>query len=169
MSVVDQKYRTPLFGEAPGVMTALCAGRGRLRLYVFVALLSCSSAALACSVNASAVSFAQFNPLADSTNYGSGVIDISCPSSTSYTVSLSAGQGSFSSRYMTSGENQLLYNLYTGPSYDHIWGDGSGVTVQVSGSADTSGTSHTVYGRVPPQSSATVGHYSDGIVVTVSY
>lgn len=141
----------------------------QFQLWLGVGVLSCAPIALACSVNVGAISFAQFNPLADSASYGSGVIDISCPSITSYTVALSTGQGSYSARSMTSGEHQLSYNLHTSPAYDSVWGDGSGISVQVGGSAGTSGNSHTVYGRLPVQPAAVVGQYSDVIVVTVSY
>ena len=133
------------------------------------AVLLSTSLGLACSVNAGPVSFAQINPLLGTAYYGTGVIDVACPSLTSYSISLSTGQGSFSARRMTSGERELFYNLYTGPAHANVWGDGTGGSIQVNGEAGSSGSSHTVYGRLPVQSGAVVGLYSDSIVVTVSY
>lgn len=143
--------------------------RSRAWRWLVVGISLCPSLVLACSVNAGAISFAQINPLLGVAHYGSGVIDVTCPSLTSYSISLSAGQGSFASRHMTAAGHELLYNLYTGPSHQQVWGDGSGSSAQVSGEAGLSGNSHTVYGRLPAQSTARVGQYSDVITVTVSY
>ncbi len=68
-----------------------------------------------------------------------------------------------------SGTHELSYNLYTDATHTMIWGDGTGGSTTVSGTADQSGTEHTIYGRVPWQPQAVPGSYSDSIVITISY
>ncbi len=69
---------------------------------------------------------------------------------------------------MAKGADRLNYNLYTNSSHTIVWGDGTGVTVTVSGNAATA--SHTVYGRIAgSQNAARLGAYTDSITVTVTF
>lgn len=99
----------------------------------------------------------------------SSTVQVSCPELTEYSISLSAGSGSFSSRRLSSGALELQYQLYADASRVNPWGDGSGGSVRVNGSADPGGSLHTVYGRVPHQPLAKPGIYSDSLLVTVSF
>lgn len=128
-----------------------------------------SPAAIACTVSSALLAFGAINPLDKLERDSSADITVTCPSLTMYTVSLSAGSGTYNQRTLRSGSNILNYNLYIDPQRTLIWGDGSGVTRTVQSSADTMGTTHTVYGTVPAQPRAVPGVYSDSIVVTVSY
>lgn len=128
-----------------------------------------SAPALACTVTHSVLSFGAINPLNDLRRDSTADITIACPAPTAYSISLSTGAGSYLQRVMTSNLAELKYNLYLDPQRTQPWGDGSGLTVVASGSADTAGTTHTVYGSVPADRRARPGVYSDTIVVTVTF
>lgn len=125
--------------------------------------------ASACTVSATSAAFGTIDPLVNTETLSTATLSVSCPESTSYTVALGPGSGTIENRRMVSGTHELSYNLYTDASRSMIWGDGTGGSTTVSGTADSSGTDHTVYGHVPWQPSAVPGTYSDSIVVTVTY
>ncbi|RDS79325.1 SCPU domain-containing protein [Dyella monticola] len=120
-----------------------------------------------CSATTTGVSFGTYDPFASAPLDSTGSVSVTCSASTSYIVALSAGQGSFASRTMSSGAHLLAYNLYTDTLRTTVWGDGSGSTTTVPGSGTSA--SYTVYGRVPALQNAYVGAYSDSIIVTVSF
>ncbi len=126
-----------------------------------------------CSVNNPSLVFGSFNTLTGSNNVDStATITVNCDASTSYNIALSpGGSGTYNPRRMASGGNHLEYNLYTSAGYSQIWGDGSGGSSTVAGSALTGSRDHTVYGRIPlsTQRGASVGSYSDSITLTVTY
>lgn len=123
----------------------------------------------ACMVSSTVLSFGAIDPLIQMQHDSTAEILVTCDASTQYAISLSAGQGTFSQRTMVSASGTLNYNLYIDSQRTLIWGDGTGITRTVNGSADTSGTAHTVYASVPWQSRAIPGTYGDSIVITVIY
>lgn len=138
-------------------------------LIVGVPLLMLAQAADACTASATSHQFGMINPLDRTATSSVSSITISCPSTTSYSISLSAGAGTYAERLMHSGSDALSYNLYSDSNHQTIWGDGTGGSAVVNGSADSGGTSHSVYGNVPSQPQAVPGSYSDSIVVTVTF
>lgn len=120
-----------------------------------------------CSASAQSVAFGSYDSLSSSALDGVGTVSVSCDSVTTFTISLSAGTGTYSARKMTSGLDELSYNLYTDSSRVLVWGDGSGSTSTVTASA-ASGI-YTVYGRIPARQNLAAGSFSDTITVTVTY
>jgi spore coat protein U-like protein len=121
-----------------------------------------------CSVSDTAVIFGTYDPTSSTPLDSTGSVAVTCSaSSASYTIALSAGQGSFASRELSSGAHLLAYNLYTDALRSMVWGDGSGATSTASGSGTSQ--SFNVYGRVPALQNAYVGSYADTIVVTVNF
>jgi spore coat protein U-like protein len=125
--------------------------------------------ACACSVTASALAFGSIDPLAGTHTDSSNSITVTCPAPTAYSLAIGSGQSGTMQRQMSSGGATLEYQLYADASRATIWGDGAGGGITVSGSADGTGTSHIVYGRVPAQPQATPGFYVDTLMVTVSF
>jgi spore coat protein U-like protein len=130
-----------------------------------------------------AVSFGAYNPLTfagkltSSDVLTNSTITVSCTGlaqPVNYTLKLSAGRSnSVSTRSMggTGGGNDMLYNLYTNPTYTAVWGDaGGGSTITGTlGQADGS-NNHIVYGRIPGgQNGLRAGSYSDALVITLEY
>lgn len=123
--------------------------------------------AAACTVVAQGVAFGTYNSLSATSLDSTGNVAVICDVIAPYTIALSAGNGSSSSRTMLSGAKTLDYNLFTDATRTGVWGDGSGNTGTVSGIGLFA--NHTVYGRMPPRQNAQVGSYSDLIIVTVTF
>src|SRR5215831_10431939 len=107
----------------------------------FIALLLGSSfagiacAAVTCSVSSAGVSYGVYDPLSAAALDSNGTLSVTCSiafpplvQTVNYTVGFSTGSGSMLARRMTSGANQLNYNLYTTSSRNQVWGDGNGST-----------------------------------------
>lgn len=139
------------------------------RALAAVVLLLFGAPAPACSVVASAMAFGAIDPLAGFSTDSSSSITVSCPALTPYSLSISTGQSGQLQRRMAAASAQLDYQLYADASRVSVWGDGAGGSITVSGSADSTGTTHTVYGRVPSQPQALAGNYVDSLIVTVSF
>lgn len=111
----------------------------------------------------------------------SGQVSVTCSALVlnalvSYTIALSAGSGTFSTRTMKNGGNSLNYNIYTDTSYASVWGDGSSSTSLVSGSYTLNiglisprTDDFATCGKIPAGQTSAVGNYSDTITVTVTF
>lgn len=154
-----------------------------LRHCLWMAIAFCALAASpafatdVCSVASTGTAFGIYNTISASNENVVGNIAVTCTGSigdaVSYTIALSPGNGSFSSRTMLAGGAQLNYNLYSDGARLNIWGDGTGGTSTVSDSytlpASSSTRMYTVYGEIPAQSGPTVGSYMDTVVITLNY
>jgi spore coat protein U-like protein len=121
-----------------------------------------------CTIAAMPVNFGLYNPLTPTPNVATGTVTMT------WTIALSPGNSSnFTTRKMLNGSSPLSYNLYTTAAYSNVWGDGSGATTVISGSALLSiGTSvypYTVYGRIPAGQDSAAGAFMDTIVVTLNF
>ncbi|MCI0466359.1 MAG: spore coat U domain-containing protein [Beijerinckiaceae bacterium] len=123
-----------------------------------------------CSVSATALNFGSAGVLAtnrDATN----TVNVTCNNGTPYTVALDGGQTGAADptqRKMALGGNQVTYALYRDSARSLPWGSTSGIdTLSATGTGSVQ--PHTVYGRVPPQTTPQPGTYTDTIVVTVTY
>lgn len=126
-----------------------------------------SGPVVACSVSATSLNFGVIDPLADLAAASTSTVTVDCPSASSYTLSVSAGNGSYGQRYLSDGSHQLDYNLYKDNNHTQVVGDGSGVSTTLSGTGSPG--SFTLYGYLPAQPAAVPGAYTDNLVVTVSY
>jgi spore coat protein U-like protein len=90
-----------------------------------------------------------------------------------YTISFSAGaSGDYYNRYMQQGTSLLKYNLYADQQHLQVLGDGTNSTMTITGSGnfntDTNLTNnHNIYAAIVPQQNATVGLYTDQVIVTI--
>lgn len=132
-----------------------------------------------CAASTADVAFGTYNPQAAGAATAVGNVSVSCAMISgislfvSYTIQLSKGSGSYTTRTMTSGANTLAYNLYTASNYATIWGDGSAGTSTVSDAyllaVGTVVRNFAVYGRAPALQNVAAGNYGDTIIVTVTY
>jgi spore coat protein U-like protein len=120
-----------------------------------------------CTVSAHGIDFGNYDPFSNQNLDSTANISVVCDVSTTYSVALSPGGGSFGSRVMSNGLHQLLYNLYTDATLATVWGDATGGTAIVGATGLTA--NHTVYGRIPARQNAYVGFYNDTIVVTLTF
>jgi spore coat protein U-like protein len=119
----------------------------------------------------SGINFGQYSALdIAANNTGVGSISISCHGlGPQRVIGLSTGQSNnFDARIMTSGANQINYNLYTNSARTLIWGDGNGASKSISVS-DSVLTTLNIFGQIPANQDASVGQYSDSIIVTIDF
>ena len=98
-------------------------------------------------------------------------IMVQCTNSTPYNIGLNGGSvaNSVSARQMKSAAGDLVnYALYQDAARTTNWGNTIG-TDTLSAVATGAAVTHTVYGRVPPQTTPAAGSYADTITVTVTY
>jgi len=98
-----------------------------------------------------------------------GSIRVNCINGLSYKILMDGGNsGNVNSRNMANTSNAaltVLYNLYTSATFATIWDNTTGLS-DVGNGADQW---HTVYGRVPVQTTPAAGTYQDTVNVTVSW
>jgi len=142
-----------------------------------------SAWAASCTVNAVSLVFPPFDTL--TVTDGVTTLDVGCQrtggqgETVNYTIALSAGSGTYATRLMFSGAEQLTYNLYTTAARNQVWGDGSAGTQLVGGTIVVPGppgrptitATHSVYGRIGAPQNVPAGTYITTlpIVVTVTY
>ena len=125
------------------------------------------SQSTSCTASSTSVAFGSYDPFSSSPNDAVGSVAVTCNVSASYTIALSAGQGTFTNRTLLNGTHSMNYNLYTDSLHSQVWGDGTGATHTVAGSGTSA--SYSVYGEIPALQNAYVGSYADSVVVTVSF
>ena len=132
-------------------------------------LVAAVPSAQACSVTAGTLAFGSIDPLSGLDTTSTSTISVTCPAPTNYTLGISSGQSGVLQRRMSAGSDTLEYQLFVDASHNTVWGDGAGMGVTVSGSADANGASHIVYGRLPSQPQARAGFYVGTLVVTATF
>ena len=142
-----------------------------------------------CTLSSSGLAFGAYQPLTvagvvtSADNKSDASLSIVCSNLLtlgSYTLALgpsTAGTGNrISNRYLAnaSGGPDMLFNVYTTPTYTTVWGDGntgsliSGVLPIISVGSLTQVV--TVYGKVPGgQNTLRVGTFSGSLLMTLTY
>ncbi len=151
----------------------------RLMLKVLIILsifhVSITNTYAACSINTpSGIAFGAYDifSLSDDTGTGSFSVTGCSVGARTYVTTLSTGSSnSFTTRTMKTSGNSLNYNLYTDATYTSIWGSGSGGTSSVSKTNGSGGTGSTItiYGKIPAEQDVYAGSYSDSITITISF
>lgn len=133
-----------------------------------------ASVASNCLITSTNLGFGSYDGSAALT--GSSDVKVRCSNGTIYTVSLSAGSGSFATRTMKNGTNNLEYNLYTTAGLTAVWGDGTASTATRGGTGTGLSAAReqtlTVFGSLPNNTAnqdAPAGAYTDTITATVTY
>ena len=98
-------------------------------------------------------------------------VTVQCTITTPFNVGLYGGTtvgGTTTTRLLTNGSATISYKLYSNAGRTTNWGNTVG-TDTVSGTGNGTTQGHTVYGRVPSQTSVAPGSFTDTITVTVTY
>ncbi len=132
-----------------------------------------------CSVQASAMSFGNYDIFLKIPLDSTGTVTVHCTANVpKATLSLgtSPNSGSFNPRKMkrSGGADLLTYNIYTDASRTTIFGDGNSGTAKIEltrprpgGKPEPWSQTATIYGRIPPGQDVSVGSYADALTVTV--
>jgi spore coat protein U-like protein len=140
----------------------------RIPLAILLGMLG-RQALAACTATVVPVIFGAYNPVSGQALDNAGRVDITCLPASAYTISMSAGLGSYAARTMASGPDRLAYNLYIDYARTVVWGDGTGGSFTVGGTAGITATSHTVHGRIPGGQTVRAGAYADTLLLTVAF
>ncbi|MGZ3172054.1 MAG: Csu type fimbrial protein [Croceibacterium sp.] len=147
-----------------------------IRKLIFAALLLFFGTGVAhangsCTPTSAGISFGTFTG-SQVTNIGSIVLTCSGNGNINYTVTLTAGNGTYATRLMKKGTPSLSYNLYKDAVFGQIWGDGTGGSTTLTGSVNVNTSSPIVtiplYAKLPAQALPAQGGYSDTITVSVA-
>jgi spore coat protein U-like protein len=100
-----------------------------------------------------------------------GSVEVTCPSGTAYSIALDAGEGpaaTTATRKMVMLGESIDYSLYQDSNRTEVWGDVLGEdTLDSTGTGDAQ--IHTIYAKVPIQSTPPVGTYQDTVTLVVHY
>jgi spore coat protein U-like protein len=147
----------------------------RFGAVVLTAFLACEARA-ACTVAATGINFGSYDVFVTAPRDSTGSVTVSCDQSppTDVTVAIgpSATSGGFNPRMMrhASRPDRLNYHLFTNPSMNVIWGDGTAgtSTVLLPRVKKNKPEIATIYGRILPGQDVSVGSYSDRLTVTIT-
>lgn len=158
--------------------------RGHTAAALLLALATAGQAQAGCTVSSSGMAFGAYQPLTfagkltsvDVTSNASiSVVCSGIATGGAYTIALgpSTAGNSISPRYLSnlSGGDNMVFNIYTAPTYSTIWGDGTTGAV-ISGGIPTgdSNQSQTVYGKIPAgQNMLRAGSFSGSMTMTLTY
>jgi spore coat protein U-like protein len=123
--------------------------------------------AATCSLSVQPLDFGNYDFQSSQDLESVGHVIVTCDVSTSFTIALSPGGGTYAARSMQNGVHRLAYNLYTDPTQTMVWGDGSGGSTVVGDSGTQ--VDRTVYGNAPAGQNPYIGIYSDAITVTLTF
>ena len=123
----------------------------------------------ACTINIIGVNFGSYDVFNNTASDSTGNIDVKCPNGVVYTIGLSAGNGTYKQRVMTSGANALNYNLYIAANRAVVWGVANSDGATVSDSGTDMSVNHVVYGRIPPRQNVRAGSYSDTVNLIITF
>jgi spore coat protein U-like protein len=149
--------------------------------WIVAAMLACAFAQAGtpvCTVATSGLAFGSYNPLPGASADTNGTISVTCSGAAgdtvAYTITLTAGLGSFSARKMVSVGDSLTYNLYRDSGCTQVWGDGTASTSTVNDSVTLTSssltTNYVVYSRIAGgQRTARAHVFFDTLLVTVIY
>jgi spore coat protein U-like protein len=150
---------------------------------LLAASLQPAAAVTQCSLVTTPMVFGSYNPVLGTAGTSSTSLVVEClaislPLTTvNYTLSMGTSNTSGSLQRQLAGPSgsRLDYNLFTDAGYATVWGNGSGGTGTVSGTAPlvllaaVVARTHTVYGRIPGGQVVRTGVYSDGLMVTIDF
>lgn len=129
-----------------------------------------------CEVTATPLPFGDYTPTNGSALQSTGTLTVSCQLIgllQSWTIQLSAGNGSYGSRRMRNGSHNLNYNIYRDAARSEVWGNGTGGSLSRTDSVTLFvglySKNYTLYGQVPALQDVAPGSYNDTIMVTVNY
>lgn len=101
-----------------------------------------------------------------------GTIGVQCTNTTPYNIGLNAGAGAgatVTTRRMSASTGATIdYALYRDSGLTQVWGDTVNSNT-LSGTGSGAVQTHTVYGRVPAQTTPAAGNYTDTVQVVVTY
>jgi spore coat protein U-like protein len=140
--------------------------RAALATVSFVLAFPGAAQAASCSIDAAlAVAFGAYDYLSAANTDSAGTITYTCHGGGAQVTLSQGSSGTYAQRTMSSGANQLGYNLYTNAAHTLVWGDSTSGTALQSVGVGT-GVNLQVFGSIPTGQNCASGSYGDTIMVT---
>jgi spore coat protein U-like protein len=124
-----------------------------------------------CAINSTATLNFGSNGVINSNIDQTANLKIQCTNTTPYKIGLNEGTGggTTTTRLMTgSGADTVQYKLFQDAGHTTNWGNDTAADTKNSTGTGAEQT-HTIYGRVPIQTTGAPDNYSDTVTVTVTY
>jgi spore coat protein U-like protein len=132
--------------------------------------LAAGDAHAGCTFSSSTLVFGNYDVFSPTPVDSVGTLTYDCSGTPTPVITLTAGNsGTYAQRWLLSGANALVYNLYLDAARMLVWGDGTGGTSSYSGTVGAT-ANVSVYGRIPAaQGTARAGVYTDSIIATINF
>jgi spore coat protein U-like protein len=129
-----------------------------------------STLSASCSVAASALSFGTQvpSPMTAAVD-ATATITATCTNGRAYTIGLNNGSGAGATetvRKMTGSSGTVDYAIYADSARTTVWGTGAAAVAQTGNGL---AQALTAYGRMPLQTGAAAGTYTDSVTVTITF
>ena len=96
----------------------------------------------------------------------SSTFNVKCTNGVGYTISLGNGANASGTQNRMENNGEFVnYETYSDSARTQVWDASS----TVAGTGTGADQSYTVYGRVPPQNTPSVGTFTDTVTITVTY
>jgi spore coat protein U-like protein len=133
-----------------------------------LAPLAAGEAAAFCNIDLTPVNFGTIDVMRR--NDSTGKVTVTCDQPATFLVGIGPSASGNGREMQGPDDAKLRYELYIDPGYSVPWGDGQSIGQMNGGSSNGSKPETlTVYGRVPAQSGALPGSYSDALLVTLLF
>jgi len=145
---------------------------------ILLAFFLAREAHAACNVSTTSVSFGGYDSFRTIPMDSTGSVTVSCdevpPPDPVISIGPSGTTGGFNPRKMRhqSAPDTLQYNLYTTPSLNVVWGDGTAGTSTIrlkNVKRQKPPVVVTIYGRIPARQDVRAGAYRDTLTVTITW
>ena len=113
-------------------------------------------------ISIGAIAFGNYDPTSPSDTTANGSVVVSATKSMTYTVYIGAD------RTLTSGANNLTYELYSDVGLTSAWGSTLATGVGYT-SAGVANATRTIYGKVAAGQDVVSGAYTDTVTITVEW
>jgi spore coat protein U-like protein len=140
---------------------------------------TCIGLGCTCNAGASTMNFGNYNPLSGAALTTTATVTVTCQAlvlnaAVAYDVTFSAGISGSAANRRFNNSNTLNYNIYNSGTYASVLGDGNSGTSKFTNSyilalLTPKVDNFTIYGRIPAQSAAIPGSYSDQITISVIF
>jgi spore coat protein U-like protein len=123
-----------------------------------------------CTVTATNLAFGTVGLIQNNVD-ATSTITVTCTPNTAYTLGLNEGTTAGSTvdaRLMANGASTMSFQLYSDAQRTQVWGNTDGVNTK-GGTGTGQVSNYTVYGRIPAQTTPSVGNYATEITATITY
>ena len=132
-----------------------------------------------CTISTVGITFGAYDPVvanAETPVDANGSVTVACTNGATTTIGMNQGSNPTGTstaatpeRQMSSGTDNLRYDLFQEAARTTIWGDVGTPTTVAYTSTGTAETTIDIFGRIPAGQDSSVGTYTDTVTATISF